>query len=140
MLFRKVTDFTGGDRSEVAGGCIVPHGLRCEPVLTIGAFKITTQHSKAQCRAPGKDVKERFFLYRVVLHACRIIEGNAENASFVEPDLANSPLTGTQFAKVAAGGTDQIIVGKFFDQLARPGRNIEFALECFGGHDKVQLG
>jgi len=98
-------------------------------------MKITTQHSEAQRGATWQDVKERFFFYRDVLHARRVIERNTENAAFVEAHLADPPLTGTQFAKVTAGGADQGIAGKFFDQLTRSGRNIEFILKCFEGHD-----
>ena len=78
----------------LSGRCRVAEGLRAEPVLTIGAFEIATEHSKAQGATAGQGVKKGFFFDGIVVQSGGVTKGDLQKPVVVTANDTYAALTG----------------------------------------------
>jgi hypothetical protein len=112
----------------------IADGLRCDPILAVGAVKIASEHAKAVGERTGIRVKKGLLLDGIALHAGGVSPRNVQLASAVEADFADSRLALGDWALMAAGEAADAILAEIFDE-----RRIGFAgslVEDFtqGGH------
>ena len=74
---------------------IVAECLRCQPVLTVRAVEITTEHTEGESVRTGKHVEERLLLCRIAGECGDINRLNHQVPCFIETNF-----TDTAFALV----------------------------------------
>ena len=86
------------------------------PVLTVSAMEVATQHAEAVGERSGISMEERLLLDGVALHAGGVSPRDIEFATAIEADLADSGLTVGDRAAVAAGEAAHAIVSERLDE------------------------
>src|SRR3972149_206318 len=80
----------------------VSESLRGEPILTIAAVEIASEHAERQSIRPRQGVEERFLLDGIALQRPHVAPGDPERPPFIEAHLTDSqPSLGNE-ASVAA--------------------------------------
>ena len=71
-------------------------------------------------------MEKRFFFYGIILNSRNVMKRNLKDTLGIKANFANSSLTWSQFTKMAASGTNKIIVFKRFEKFTRLGLSIDW--------------
>lgn len=92
-------------------GARISESLRGNPVLTVAAMIVTTEHAKAQSLRSRQGMEEWFLLNGVALQCRNISKGDIKSTPFIEADFADAWQAFQNDAAVSASKTAKAVVG-----------------------------
>ena len=91
--------------------------MGCDPVLTIRAVQVASEHAEAIGKGTRNGMEEGLLLDRIALDSANVSPGDIELAAAVVANLADTGLAFGDRALVSAGVAAQAIAVERLDQL-----------------------